>query len=111
MKNLVKSVLAMALVTGFGATAPFSGTAHASNAEGDYQRAVTCRQLRQAGRLQWYSIASGTVNTGTGRGGYSGFVTKACHTNRASCEQWVRYVGREINNLDTLETAYCRRAR
>lgn len=111
MKNLTKSILSIALVTGLFSAMPPVNTAQAGWADGDYERGQICKELRRSGKLQWYSIASGTVNTGNGRNGYGGFVTKACHTNEASCRRWVQRIGHEIPNLDTVEANYCKRVR
>ncbi len=111
MKFLSKTLLSTALVAGMFSGFSMVNSAQAGGAYGDYERGVTCKQLRRSGALQWYSVASGTINTGGGRSGYSGFVTKACHTNRSSCQRWVDRVAHEIGNLDTLETAYCQRAK
>lgn len=111
MKNLTKSILSIALVTGLFSAMPTVNTAQAGWADGDYERGQICKELRRSGRLQWYSIASGTVNSGSGRNGYSGFVTKACHTNEASCRRWVQRIGHEIPNLDSVEANYCKRVR
>ena len=111
MNNLIKLSLSSALAAAFLAFAPGANVAQAGGAYGDYERGVTCKRLRRSGELRWHSIASGTVNTGGGRNGYSGFVTKACHTNENSCRRWVQRIGHEIRNLDTLEVAYCKRAR
>ncbi len=109
MHNLIKITMSSAIVAAFLTFAP--NIAQAGGAYGDYERAITCKQLRRSGELQWYSIASGTVNTGGGRNGYSGFHTKACHTNESSCQRWISRIGHEIRNLDMLETAYCQRVR
>ena len=111
MKNLTKSILSVALVAGLFSAIPTINTAQAGWAEGDYERGQICKELRRSGALEWYSIASGTVNSGGGRNGYSGFVTKACHTNEASCRRWVKNIGHEIPNLDTVESNYCKRVR
>ncbi len=110
MKNTARFILAIALAGGLMSTGPLTIAAQAAGASGDYQRAKQCGQMRRAGTVQWYSIATGTVNDGSGRDGYSGFVTRACHATRASCERWVSRIGHEIDNLDTVETAYCKRA-
>lgn len=109
-KFLTKVALGVTMIVGALLTAPIVNIASAT-AAGDYQRAKICKQLRRSGRLSWYSIASGIVNHGGGRSGYGGFVTKACHTNEASCRRWVKRVAHEIPNLDTLESAYCKRVR
>ncbi len=111
MKHITKPFLAIALVAGLFSGLSTVNSAKAGGADGDYERGVMCKQLRHSGELQWYSIASGTINTGGGRSGYSGFVTKACHTTRSSCQRWVDRVAYEIGNLDTLEVAYCQRAK
>ena len=111
MKTLTKTLLSTALVAGLFSSLPTVNSAQAGGAYGEYERGVTCKRLRRSGALEWYSIASGTVNTGSGRGGYGGFVTKACHTNEASCRRWVKRIGHEIANLDTIEANYCKRVR
>ncbi len=111
MNFLSKTLLRTALVAGMFSGLSTVNSAWASGAYGDYERGVVCKQLRRSGGLEWYSIASGTVNTGGGRNGYGGFITKACHINRSSCQRWVDRVAHEIGNLDTLETAYCQRAK
>ncbi len=111
MKPLFKMTLSAIIAAGFLSVSPFLKDANAGWAQGDYERALNCKQMRRSGTLEWYSIASGTVDTGGGRNGYSGFVTKACHSNQASCQRWVRRIGHEIANLDTIEVAYCKRAR
>lgn len=84
MKYIIKGLLSTILAAGLMVTTPAISSAFAGGAEGDYQRDKTCGEMRRAGTVEWYSIASGTVNTGGGRNGYSGFVTKACHTTEAS---------------------------
>ena len=111
IKSMAKSILSIALVAGLFSAIPTVNTANAGWAEGDYERGQICKELRRSGALEWYSIASGTVNTGGGRNGYSGFVTKACHTNESSCRRWVKRIGHEIANLDTVESNYCKRVR
>jgi len=110
MKALTKFALSFTIIVGAFFTNPMIDFAKA-NADGDFERGKVCKQLRRSGRLEWYSIASGTVNHGGGRNGYGGFVTKACHTNEASCRRWVQRVPHEIPNLDSLESAYCKRVR
>jgi hypothetical protein len=109
MNNLMKIATSGALVAGVLSFIPVA--AQAGYNSGSYERAQTCKQMRRDGSLQWYSIASGTINSGSGRSGYSGFVTKACHTNKTSCSNWLRNINYEIGNLDRIETAYCQRVR
>lgn len=111
MKHLMSIALGSALVAGILSFTPIVSPAHASFTYGEYERGQTCKQMRRDGSLQWYSIASGTLRTGSGRNGYSGFVTKACHRNEASCRRWLRNINHEIGNLDMLEMAYCKRVR
>jgi hypothetical protein len=111
MNQFAKSILSAALVAGLFSALPTVDSAHAGGANGDYERGQHCKQLRRSGALEWYSIASGTINTGGGRNGYGGFVTKACHTNEASCRRWVKRIWREIPNLDTVDANYCKRVR
>lgn len=110
MNTLTKIISAAALIIGAAALVPDFNEAHAG-AYGDYERGQECKKLRKSGQLEWYSIASGTVDDGSGPNEFGGFVTKACHTNEASCQRWVKRVGHEIPNLDTIETAYCKKAR
>ena len=111
MKTLTKTLLSTALVAGLFSSLPTVNSAQAGVAYGDYDRGVTCKQLRRSGELRWYSIASGSVYTGGGQNGYGRFVTKACHTSEASCRRWVKRIGYEIPNLDTVEINYCKRVR
>ncbi len=111
MGFLTRIALSTAVTIGLLSATSFLSVASAGGAHGEYQRGVTCKQMRLAGTVKWHSIASGTVNTGGGRNGYSGFVTKACHTNEASCRRWLVRIGHEIANLDMLESAYCKRVR
>ncbi len=111
MKFMVKSVLSVALVAGLFSALPSVNFAQAGSASGDYERGQLCKELKRSGKLKWYSIASGTVRDDGGRSGYAGFVTKACHTNEASCRRWVQRIGHEIPNLDMVDINYCKRAR
>ncbi len=111
MKSLLQSILSVAFVAGLFSALPTVNSAQAGLVEGDYERGQICKELRRSGRLEWYSIASGTINTHGGRNGYSGFTTKACHTNEASCRRWVQRIAHEIPNLDTAEINYCKRVR
>ncbi len=109
MHRSTQVILGAAFIFGLLSSVPQFSPALAGNARGDYERGIDCKDMRRSGRLAWYSIASGIVNDGGGRSGYRGFVTKACHANESSCRRWLRRVGHEIPNLDTIETAYCKR--
>ncbi len=106
MYQFDKAVVVILAAIGFSIINPTYDNAQAG-ADGDYRRHHQCRQLRQSGQLKWYSIASGIVDDGSGRNGYGGFHTKACHTNENSCRRWIQNIAYEIPNLDTVRTAYC----
>lgn len=76
---------------------------------GERSRHQQCVKLRQADKLRWYGIASGLIDDGSGRTGLAGFHAKSCHVNEQSCQRWISNIYREIRDLDTLRTAYCKR--
>jgi hypothetical protein len=97
------ALLAIATV----AVNPTIETAQAG-AYGERSRHQNCVQLRQSGKLRWHAIASGIIDDGGGRNGYSGFHTKSCHTSEQSCQRWVSNIYNEIRNVDSVRTAYCK---
>jgi hypothetical protein len=103
-----KALCISLMAVGISAINPLFDHANAA-ADGERHRYQECRQLRASGQLKWYSIASGIVDDGGGRNGYGGFTTKACHASEHSCRRWVQNIAHEIRNLDSLDTAYCKR--
>ena len=109
MKNILKSPLAVAAFALAFTLPVFIPPAFAI--EGDSARFDQCQQLKSSGSLNWYGIASGTIDSTFAIFENSrSFHTRACFATERQCRTWVKRIWWEIPTLDELEIAYCKPA-